>query len=153
MQANAQNIDHINTLLSLTMGGIQEIRNRLRTDLNKFEISLQSPLGWKLVSGMEKYEGSVGTISRADLRLQERSFIQHERLLAESAKSAGAGPSKGAGAKNTTKKGAAKTTAADKAVTKKKGGGVSKPKKGGCHRCGGPHFVRNCDKPAPTPEG
>ena len=105
MQANAQNIDHINTLLSLTMGGIQEIRNRLRTDLNKFEISLQSPLGWKLVSGMEKYEGSVGTISRADLRLQERSFIQHERLLAESAKSAGVGTSKGAGAKNTTKKG------------------------------------------------
>ena len=153
MQANAQNIDHINTLLSLTMGGIQEIRNRLRTDLNKFEISLQSPLGWKLVSEMEKYEGSVGTISRADLRLQERSFIQHERLLAESAKSAGAGPSKGAGAKNTTKKGAVKETAADKAVTKKKGGGVSKPKKGGCHRCGGPHFVRNCDKPAPTPEG
>ena len=73
---------------------------------------------------MEKYEGSVGTISRADLRLQERSFIQHERLLAESAKSAGVGTSKGAGAKNTTKKMAAKTTAADKAVTKKKGGGV-----------------------------
>ena len=65
VQANSQNIAHINTLLSLIMGGIREIRNRLRTDLNKFE----SPLGWKLVSGMEKYEGSVGTISRADLRL------------------------------------------------------------------------------------
>ena len=69
VQANSQNIAHINTLLSLIMGGVREIRNRLRTDLNKFEISLQSPLGWKLVSGMEKYEGSVGTISRADLRL------------------------------------------------------------------------------------
>ena len=65
VQANSKNIAHINTLLSLIMGGIREIRNRLRTDLNKFE----SPLGWKLVSGMEKYEGSVGTISRADLRL------------------------------------------------------------------------------------
>ena len=62
VQANSQNVAHINTLI---MGGIREIRNRLRTDLNKFE----SPHGGKMVSGMEKYEESVGTISRVDLRL------------------------------------------------------------------------------------
>ena len=156
--ATATNFAHINTLIQLVLGGLQEMKDRVQSDLNKFEVSIQSPLGWRFVSGLEKLEGSVGTISRADLRAQEQIFLRHEALLLASSKAAtsknnqGGGGGAAAGKGKGKGKGAAKTSAADQATKKKKGGGVGKPKRGGCHRCGGPHFVRACPKPVPTVE-
>ena len=155
--ASATNFSHINTLIGLVLGGLQEMKDRVQSDLNKFEVSIQSPLGWRIVSGLEKLEGSVGTISRADLRAQEQIFLRHEALLLASSKAASSKNNQGGGGGEAAGKGkgkgkGAKTSAADQATKKKKGGGVGKPKRGGCHRCGGPHFVRACPKPVPTVE-
>ena len=158
--ADTNNFAHVNLIISLVVSGLQEMRDRVKTDLNKFDVSLESPLGWKIVSDMEKLEGQCGTISRAELRAQEKVFLQHEQMLASTRKAANTTKSQGAGnnsnngkkggkGKNKNKK---KKSAAEKALELKDGGGVSKPKRGACHRCGGPHFVRNCPKPLVTDE-
>ena len=154
--ATATNFTHVNTIIKLVLGGLQEMKDRVKSDMNKYEVSIQSPLGWRFVSDMEKLEGSVGSISRAELRAQEQIYLRHEALLLASSKAAtskntqGGGGGAAVGKGKGKGKGAGKVSAADQATKKKKGGGVGKPKRGGCHRCRGPHFVRACPKPIPT---
>jgi hypothetical protein len=55
----------------------QRIKDRIHANSDKHLVAKISPLGWKLVSGLEDLEGSLGRISMLDLRAQEMSYMKH----------------------------------------------------------------------------
>ena len=148
------NIELVNQAIGLVLAMTETMKSKISANSDKHTIARISALGWKLVSGIEELEGDLSGISMVDLRSKETAYMKHLAAVAVTTKSvvSTAATSKGAAKwkKNKGKKpaGSQNRGSGDSNLGKKKGGGVSKkPKTGGCHRCGGAHFVRNCDKP------
>jgi hypothetical protein len=148
------NSDQVSQAIVLVLAMTETMKTKINANSDKHTIARISQLGWKLVSGIEELEGDLGGISMVDLRAKETSHMKHIAAVATTTKSVvtSAGASKGVNRwrkkKGQKPGGSQNRNQGDSNLGKKMGGGIAKkPKSGGCHRCGGAHFVRNCDKP------
>ena len=149
------NMKLVTQAIGLVLAMTESMKSKISANSDKHTIARISALGWKLVSGIEELEGDLSGISMVDLRSKETAYMKHLAAVALTTKPVGSAAAQGASRwkknKGKAKKpggGGQNRGSGGASLAKKTGGGVTKkPKLGGCHRCGGGHFVRNCDKP------
>ena len=70
------NYKQVTQAIVLVLAMTETMKVKINKNSDKHTIARISQLGWKLVSGIEDLEGSLGGISMVDLRAQETSYIK-----------------------------------------------------------------------------
>ena len=147
MVVSPNNMDTVNNILVMLLGSFNDMEWKIKRCLDLHSIAESSPLGWKDVSAIEEKETKFETMSQLDVRSYERSLMSHQEALDKAAQFATKKLFFPRWNNRTKKRKQPASKSETSHIPKAPGGGITKPRHGGCHRCGGPHFVRNSPKP------
>ena len=137
---------------------LEEVTRLLQRDSEVHQVAKDSHLGWNLLPFLDEEEtayeerDSTRLIKTKEVETDEKAYMAFHVDTAKTAfhRVGGGRCGVGLGAGRGGEKGKGKGKGRGRGKSNLNGvnaGGVgksSKPRNGGCHRCGGPHFVREC---------